>query len=133
MELSERVSADALPLAVVDILAIAIVVTGGTAYHASVGVIVGAPAYLLGVLLPFLVGWAVVAVPVGAYAPGAAESAKAAVPLGIRAWVPAVAVALVIRATPFAPGGVHISFVVVITLVGAVAIAAGRSIALRLV
>jgi hypothetical protein len=133
MQINERVSPDALPLVVVDVLAIGGVVTVGIAHHASAALLAGAPGYWAAVLLPFLIGWALVSVPVGAYAPGAAESAKAAVPLGVRAWVPAVVVALVIRATPIAPGGVHISFVVVITLLGAVTIAVGRWLALRLV
>jgi hypothetical protein len=47
--------------------------------------------------------------------------------------VPAVVVALAIRATPVAPGGVDLSFAVVITVLGAAAIAAGRWLTLRLV
>ena len=133
MQISERVSPDAFPLVVVDVLAIGGVVTVGIAHHASAALLMGAPGYWAAVLLPFLIGWALVSVPVGAYAPGAAESAKAAVPLGVRAWVPAVVIALAIRATPLAPGGFHISFAVVITLLGAAAIAAGRWLTLRLV
>ena len=133
MELSERVSPDALPLAVADVVAVGGVVTVGIAHHGSVALLLGAPGYWAAVLLPFPIGWALVAVPVGAYAPGAAESAKAAVPLGVRAWVPAVVVALAIRATPVAPGGVDLSFAVVITVLGAAAIAAGRWLTLRLV
>ena len=133
MGLSERGRPDALPLAVADVVAVGGAVTVGIAPHGSVAPLLGAPGCWAAVLLPFLLGWALVAVPVGAYAPGAAESAKAAVPLGVRAWVPAVVVALAIRATPVAPGGVDLSFAVVITVLGAAAIAAGRWLTLRLV
>jgi Protein of unknown function (DUF3054). len=132
MDLSDRVSPEALPLAVLDIIMIGSVVSIGIAQHASFSLIVGEPQYWLGVLGPFMIGWALMSIPLGAYAPGAAESAKAAIPLGIRAWVPAVAVALAIRSTGFAPGGVQLSFAIVITALGALAIGVGRWLRFRL-
>ena len=132
MELSDRVSREAVPLAVVDIIMIGSVVSAGIVQHASFSLIVGEPLYWLGVLGPFMMGWALMSIPLGAYAPGAAESAKAAIPLGIRAWVPAVAVALAIRSTGFAPGGVQLSFAIVIIGLGAVAIGVGRWLRFRL-
>ena len=109
--LEGRVDSAALPLAVGDLLAILGVLTYGMIEHATF-----LPERAVGVYAPFLIGWAVAAVLIGAYAPGAAESAKAAIPLGLRAWVLAALIGFGLRWTPVFPGDLAIPFVV-ITLV----------------
>ena len=109
--LEDRVETAALPLAVGDLLAILGVLTYGMIEHATF-----LPERALGVYAPFLIGWAVGAVLIGAYSAGAAESAKAAIPLGIRAWVLAALVGFGLRWTPLFPGGLDPIFVI-ITLV----------------
>ena len=69
-----------------------------------------------GVYAPFLIGWGVAALLIGAYSAGAAESAKAAIPLGVRAWVLAALAGFGLRATAVFPGDLAIAFVL-ITLV----------------
>jgi len=109
--LDDRVDAAALPLAIGDLLAILGVLTYGMVQHSTLS-----PERALGVYAPFLVGWLLASLVIGAYAAGAAESAKAAVPLGIRAWVLAALVGFGLRATPFFPGSLAPAFVL-ITLV----------------
>ena len=109
--LEDRVETAALPLAVGDLLAILGVLTYGMIEHATF-----LPERALGVYAPFLIGWVVGAVLIGAYSAGAAESAKAAIPLGIRAWVLAALVGFGLRWTPLFPGGLDPIFIV-ITLV----------------
>ena len=109
--LEGRVDSAALPLAVGDLLAILGVLTYGMIEHATF-----LPERAVGVYAPFLIGWGVAAVLIGAYSAGAAESAKAAVPLGVRAWVLAALVGFGLRWTPVFPGELAIPFVL-ITLV----------------
>ena len=107
--LSGRVDAAALPLAVGDLLAILGILTYGMVRHGTL-----TPERAVGVYAPFLIGWGVAALLIGAYSAGAAESAKAAIPLGIRAWVLAALVGLGLRWTPVFPGGIEIAFVIVV-------------------
>jgi len=104
--LDGRVDSAALPLAVGDLLAILGVLTYGMIEHATF-----LPERAVGVYAPFLIGWAVGAVLIGAYSPGAAESAKAAIPLGLRAWVLAALIGFGLRWTPVFPGGLDPIFV----------------------
>ncbi|MFB6221146.1 MAG: DUF3054 domain-containing protein [Halolamina sp.] len=121
--ISERVDRGAVPLAVGDLLVILLVIALGMVNHGSLT----GPAALLATAAPFLVGWAVSSVPVGAYSAGAAESAKAAVPLAIRSWVPAAVVGIVIRgATQSAFGTGLAVFLVVMVVTGSVALAVWR-------
>ena len=109
--LEGRVDAAALRLAVGDLVAILGVLTYGMIQHGTL-----LPERAVGVYAPFLIGWGVAAVLIGAYSAGAAESAKAAVPLGVRAWVLAALVGFGLRWTPVFPGELAIPFVL-ITLV----------------
>ena len=109
--LSGRVDTAALPLAVVDLVAILGVLTIGMIQHSTFS-----PARAAGVYGPFLIGWAAAAVLIGAYSAGAAESAKAAIPLGIRAWVLAALVGFGLRATPVFPGDLAVAFVLITLL-----------------
>jgi hypothetical protein len=109
--LNGRVDAGALPLAVGDLLAILGVLTIGMLQHGTL-----IPGRAAGVYAPFLIGWGVAALLIGAYSAGAAESAKAAIPLGVRAWVLAALGGFGLRATAVFPGDLAIAFVL-ITLV----------------
>ena len=108
--LNERVDTAGLPLAVGDLLAILGVLTIGMVQHNTL-----TPDRAPGVYAPFVIGWVVAAVAIGAYSAGAGESAKAAIPLGLRAWVVAALIGFGLRATIF-PGGLAVAFVA-ITLV----------------
>lgn len=121
-----RIDGRAAPLAVGDLLVIVAVFGAGTVHHNGASFVAANPGYLLATVAPFVVGWVVAAPLLGAYAPGAAESSKAAVPLALRSWVLADAIALGIRATPFVSGGVQLTFVVVSLVTGALGLAVWR-------
>ncbi|WP_338742449.1 DUF3054 domain-containing protein [Haloplanus salilacus] len=127
-----RLDGRAVPMAVGDLLVIAALFGAGTVYHNGVAFVASNPGYLAGTIGPFLVGWIVAAPLLGAYAPGAAESSKAAVPLAIRSWLLADAIAMGLRATPFVRGGVQLSFVLVSLGVGIVGLALWRTLLFKL-
>ncbi|WP_348609975.1 DUF3054 domain-containing protein [Halobaculum rarum] len=130
--LANRVDRAALPLAVGDLLVIVAFIYVGTVQHGTVPFPptgAGDALTLLTVAAPFLVGWIVAAPLIGAYSAGAAESAKASVPLAIRSWIPAAAVGLIIRATPVVEGGVAITFAIVMFVVGSVSLGVWRYVA----
>ena len=124
--LARRIDAAAAPLAVVDLLALSAVLTYGVIDHNGVDYLTTATGGWLLTLVPFLLGWAVASPLVGAYSAGAAESAKAAVPLALRAWVPAAAIGFVLRASPLFSGGFQPIFGVVVFVAGGVALAGLR-------
>ena len=130
--LARRIDATAAPLAVVDLLALSAVLTYGVINHNGVDYLTTATGGWLLTLVPFLLGWAVASPLVGAYSAGAAESAKAAVPLALRSWLLADAIALGIRATPFVRGGVQLTFVLVSLGVGLVGLALWRTLFFKL-
>jgi hypothetical protein len=127
--LDRRIDAGAWPLALVDLLALALVFSAGAVHHNGIAFLLSNPVYWLTTLLPFLLGWILVAPLVGAYSPGAAESAKAALPLALRAWIPANVLALLLRYSPLFHGGVQLTFVAVTFVTGAVALLAARWLA----
>ena len=96
--LARRIDAAAAPLAAVDLLALSVILTYGVINHNGVDYLTTNTTGWLLPLVPFLLGWAVASVPVGAYSAGAAELAKAAIPLAVRAWVPAAIVGFALRA-----------------------------------
>jgi hypothetical protein len=124
--LDRRIDSAALPLAVGDVLALAAVLTVGVVNHNGVDYLSADPVGWLLTLVPFLIGWAVAGPLVGAYSAGAAESAKAAIPLAVRAWIPGAAIGLLLRWTPVFEGGVEPVFAVIILVTGAVALGAWR-------
>ena len=103
--LARRIDSATLPMAVGDVLVISLLLTVGVINHNSVDYLSADPVGWLLTLAPFLIGWVVVAPLVGAYSPGAAESAKAAIPLALRAWIPADLIGALLRWTPFFEGG----------------------------
>jgi hypothetical protein len=87
--LAKRLDGDAIPLAVGDVLVLVGVMTLGAMNHNGTGIVFSDPGYVALTVAPFLLGWAIFAPVIGAYSAGAAESAKASIPLAIRSWVPA--------------------------------------------
>lgn len=121
-----RVDSDALPLAVGDVVVLAVLLTLGVVQHNGVSYLQTDPVGWILTLVPFFVGWAIFAPVVGAYSAGAAESAKSAVPLAIRSWIPAAIAGALIRATPLFEGGAAPIFVAVVTVVGLVGLSVWR-------
>jgi FtsH-binding integral membrane protein len=128
--LNGRIDTAALPLAVGDVLVLVLLLSFGTARHNGVAYLTEQPVALALTLLPFIVGWLVAAPLVGAYSAGAAESAKAAIPLAIRSWVVAVVIGIVLRVVlPFDATGGLLSlaiFFVVTLVVGVVGLGVWR-------
>lgn len=104
--LDGRIDPAALPLAVGDVVVLVALLSLGTARHNGFTYLTENPVGLALTLLPFLVGWAVAAPLIGAYSAGAAESAKAAIPLAVRSWVVADVIGVVLRVVlPFDSNG----------------------------
>lgn len=121
--LSKRVDRAAAPLAVGDLLVILAVIAVGMTQHDTLT----GPAVLLTTAAPFLFGWVLTSVPIGAYSAGAAESAKASVPLAIRSWVPAAVVGVVIRGAVQSTFDVGLGiFLLVMLVTGSVAMGVWR-------
>ncbi|EMA04721.1 DUF3054 domain-containing protein [Haloferax denitrificans] len=131
--LEERLDAGALPIAVGDVLAIFLLVTVGVIQHNGVSYLSADPVGWVLTAVPFLIGWLVAAPLLGAYSPGAAESAKSAVPLGVRSWLAATVVGMAIRWTPLFEGGVELTFVAVMLVLGSVALGVWRTLYFKLV
>ena len=72
----------------------------------------------LRVLIPFLVGWALLSLAVGAYSRRARTSTGWSLALALAAWLPGALVAMAIRDTDAFPGGAHPDFYLVSALIG---------------
>lgn len=129
--LAGRIDPGAWPLAVADLVALVVVFTGGAMRHNGPTFPVDLPVEWLLTILPFLLGWALVGPLVGVYSAGAAESAKAAIPLAIRAWVPAAVVAVGVRALVFEPGPISPIFALITLVSGAVGLGVARWLRFR--
>lgn len=131
--LDRRVDRETLPLAVGDVFVIVAFLYAGMVGHETAGfpptVADVGPVAL--VVAPFLIGWLIAALPIGAYSPGAGESAKAAIPLAVRSWIGAAIIGLFLRATPAFPGGVALTFAAVVLVGGAVALGVFRWVVFR--
>jgi hypothetical protein len=130
--LGGRVDGAAWPLAVADLLALVVAFTGGAMHHNGVTYPLDDPLGWALTLVPFLLGWLLVGPLVGVYSAGAAETAKAAVPLALRAWVPGAAVAVGLRAVVFDPGPVRPVFAAITLGAGALALGVARWLRFRL-
>ena len=128
--LGGRIDTAALPLAVGDVLVLTLLLSLGTARHNGFSYLTENPTGLALTLLPFFIGWAVAGPLVGAYSAGAAESAKAAIPLAIRSWVVAALLGVVLRVLlPFDQTGGFVSLAVffgITLVVGAVGLGVWR-------
>lgn len=131
--LDRRVDRETLPLAVGDVAVIVAFVYAGMVNHGTADFppVVAELGVVALDVAPFLIGWLLVSIPIGAYSPGAGESAKAAIPLAIRSWIGAAVVGLGLRATPLFPGGVALTFAAVMLVGGAVALGVFRWVVFR--
>lgn len=91
------------------------------------------PVYVAETALPFVIGWAVVAVLGGLYAADARRSWRRAVGLTVPAWAVAALVAQGIRATPYLHGGAALPFYLVSVGVGLALLVPWRVATSRLV
>ena len=130
--LSARLDRGTVPIAIGDVLAIVALLAYGVAHHNGTGFVLDNPVHVAGAALPFLIGWLLAAPPLGAYSPGAAESAKGAVPLGIRSWIVAALIGVGLRATPSFPGDFAAIFFGVTLVLGAVLLGLWRTVWFRL-
>ncbi|MCD2199492.1 DUF3054 domain-containing protein [Halobacterium sp. KA-4] len=124
---------DADPRAVVrflpgDLLAIFAFVLVGTLSHGSLT----AQRYA-GVLVPFVVGWVVVAPFAGGYDASVRESTRAALLYGAASWLGADFLAQLLRGTPFFPGNADLQFFVVALVFGTIALTVARFLTLVIV
>lgn len=109
-------SATSLALAVGDVLAITLFVSVGEYTHgydpiADAGRVVGT-------LLPFLLGWALVAGVGGLYARSATRSIRRTVAVTFGGWIVAVAVAQLLRSTTVFHGDAALAFAIVSVVIG---------------
>lgn len=123
--MSERIDASPTTavLAAGDAVLIALFVLAGELRHYPPG---RALARAPGTAIQFYIGWAVVAVAVGAYAVRARAGVRPAVTYAVGAWVGAVVVAMALRATAVFQGDFSPAFFAVALLVGAVLLGAWR-------
>lgn len=66
-----------------------------------------------GVLIPFLIGWLVIAPVIGAYSESAADSTRSAIGLAIVSWLGADFIGQIIRDMAFFPGSANPQFFLV--------------------
>jgi len=91
------------------------------------------PGRVLTTAAPFLLGWFVVAALVGAYGDRAFAGDARSLAVTVGAWIGAAGVGLTLRGTAVFPGDSPLSFALVITSLGAVALVAGRLLGVRVV
>lgn len=103
-------------LAAGDLAVLAGFLTVGSVNHGYDPVAV--PGHVAGTVAPFLVGWVVASLAVGAYAPGATRTVRTAVLRAVAAWVPAAVVGLGLRSTAYFHGDAPWTFALVVTGVG---------------
>ena len=89
---------------------------------------VESPLIVADTVAPFLLGWVVAALAVGAYAPGAMRSVRTAVVRAAGAWVGAAAIGLALRSTTLFHGGSPLSFALVVTGTGVVSFGLWRGV-----
>jgi hypothetical protein len=94
-----------------DLLAVGTFVVVGEISH-SVDLVAN-PGRVVGTLLPFLIGWALVAIPAGVYGSAARTSVRRMALTATAAWAIAVVVAQTLRATELFPGNAALTFALV--------------------
>lgn len=90
------------------------------------------PLVVADTIAPFLLGWLVVAVAVGAYGPRATASVGQAATVAAATWVGAAVIGLALRATDLFHGDAPLSFALVVTGVGLLFFVGWRSVAAAL-
>lgn len=114
-------------LAVGDVLAILTFVVVGEISHGIDPL--AQPGRVVGTLAPFLIGLALTTISGGLYTADAIRSPRRAVSLVVPAWIAAVVVAQLLRATAVFPGDAALTFAVVSTLVGGTLLVVWRLVA----
>ena len=103
-------------IALVDIALIAVFVLVGELNHGISPV--ESPLRVLGTFAPFLIGWVVMSVLVGAYRLRAFRSAKAAASAAGATWISAALLGQLLRSTALFHGDLTLAFTIVSILVG---------------
>ena len=116
-----------LALAVGDIGLITLFVVLGELQHGYD--ILAETGRVIGTALPFFIGWALVSIPAGVYAPATRLSVRRAVSRTALAWVGAALVGQALRATPIFHGGFALPFALVSLGVGIVLLVPWRALA----
>lgn len=119
----------ARPLLPGDLLVLAGVFAAGTVHHNGTGILLADPLYVVGTILPFLLGWAIAGPLLGAYGPRAVASAHDSAVLAVRAWVLGAVIAVLLRASPLFSGGASPVFFAVTLGTGAAGLAIWRVVA----
>lgn len=130
--LDERIDPGTLPLAVGDIAFLLAFLTIGALEHNPADYLVANPLAWAEIVAPFLIGWVLLAPIVGAYSPGAGESAKSSVPLAVRSWLLAAVVGMALRASPLFAGGFAVTFAIVMLVGGSLFLGGWRYLFFRL-
>ena len=124
-----------LAVAVGDFLVVSVLIFYGVLHHyvtdpGASGILGTLPpaGYVVAVIAPFLVGWAVAAVLAGAYTRAALASPLAAVVNGVGTWVLAALIGSALRATPIFPGGAPPIFVLAVVGTGVVGFTLWRGV-----
>jgi hypothetical protein len=115
-----------------DLLVLAGVFAAGTVHHNGVAVLTTEPLYVVGTILPFLIGWAVAGPLLGAYDSRSVASAHDAAVLAVRAWALGAVIAVLVRASPLFSGGASPIFFAVTLGTGAAGLAIWRAVAVGL-
>lgn len=118
--LDERLEKGTVPIAIGDIVFLLAFLTIGALQHNPAEYLLENPLVWGGIVTPFLLGWVLAAPIIGAYSPGAGESAKASIPLAIRSWILAAVIGMALRYSPLFSGGFAITFAVVMLVGGTV-------------
>jgi len=114
-------------LAVGDLLAVLVFVVVGEITHGVDPIT--QPGRVLGTLAPFLIGLAIVTFVGGLYTRDAIRSPRRAVSLIVPAWIGAVLIAQLLRATAFFPGDAAVTFAAVSVAVGGLLLLVWRAVA----
>ncbi|WP_276300920.1 DUF3054 domain-containing protein [Halorussus lipolyticus] len=89
---------------------------------------VESPLVVADTIAPFLLGWVIAALAVGAYAPDATQTVKTAIVRVASTWVLAAIIGLALRATSLFHGDSPLSFALVVTGIGLVFFSAWRGL-----
>lgn len=113
-----------------DLVVLAGVFVAGTVNHNGVGVLTAEPLYVIGTVLPFLIGWALAGPLLGAYGQRAVASPHDSAVVAVRAWVLGAVVAVLLRASPLFSGSASLIFFAITLGTGAAGLAIWRVVAI---
>lgn len=120
----------AAPVLAGDLLVVVGVLVAGELSHGVSPI--SDPLLVLDTLVPFLVGWVLVAALLGAYDAEALSGSVASVRVGAGAWIGAANVGLILRGSPYFHGGVTWPFPLVATGTVLVVLVAWRAVVPRI-